>query len=549
MKNLISKSRARKAKIRIRKAEKAATAQPAEPFYRRPAAGIVLGVLIWLTAIVLLHGRVAGVHQELSNDPLKMLGDGLILALGITAAAILLRVMCPAVLRKNDSIALLFLTSALSLIICRLIIALTDSQPHGALIAPSTVFYLLPVGLAPLLVTILLNSTIGLITGLWVTIATAALCDYNPAVILTGFSVTILITFAASSVRRRAQLFRIALTIGVVKMLCVVALGAIHATDVSTDLLLRQIAGGIVSGALTSTLALLLIPFYETIFKITTDITLLELSDLGHPLLQRLALEAPGTYHHSLVVADLSQRAADDIGSNGLLTRVCSYFHDIGKLTKPEFFTENIPAGENPHDDLTPSMSTLVITSHVKEGLSLAVLHKLPQPILDAIQEHHGTSLVSYFHHKARQQLQVELGQPDRATDAKNTNVEEASFRYPGPRPRTREMAIIAVADSVESASRSLPKPTAQSIEQLVDEIVEDRIRDRQLDLCELTFTELARIKRSFVFTLTSMHHSRVAYPKDENRRPEQTKVSAGENGETEEAGEALPLASESPLT
>ncbi|MDA0322962.1 MAG: HDIG domain-containing protein [Verrucomicrobia bacterium] len=546
MKSIISKSRAKKAKTRIRNAEKAASARPAEPFYRRRAAGVILGVLIWLTAIVLLHGNSSGIHTDVPDDPLRIFGDGLLLGIATVAAALLLRVMQPGLLRKNDSISLLFFTSALCLVICRLILAITDTQPHSAVVSPATVVYLLPVGLAPLLATILLNPTVGLVVGLWVAIAAAALCDYSAAVMLSGFAVTVLITFTASNVRRRAQLFRIALTIGAVKIICVTAISALNAADTSTELLLRSIAVGIVSGALTSILALLLIPFYETIFKITTDITLLELSDLGHPLLQRLALEAPGTYHHSLVVANLTQRAAADIGANGLLTRVCSYFHDIGKLTKPEFFTENQRPGENPHDDLTPSMSTLVITSHVKEGLSLAVLHKLPQPILDAIQEHHGTSLVYFFHHKARQQLQCELEQPRGAADPTTTNVEEGSFRYPGPRPRTREMAIIALADCVESASRSLAKPTAQSIEELVNSIVEDRIKDHQLDLCDLTFTELARIKSSFVFTLTSMHHSRVPYPKNENRRSEQTEVSTGENGDSEEAGEALSLASQS---
>ena len=247
------------------------------------------------------------------------------------------------------------------------------------------------------------------------------------------------------------------------------------------------------------------------LFGLTSNMSLLELSDLGHPLLQRLAFEAPGTYHHSLMVANLAQSAADEIGANAILARVGAYFHDIGKLSKPGYFTENIRTEENPHDELAPSMSALVVMAHIKEGLTLGMLNKLPHPVLDIIQQHHGTGLVYYFHHKAGRQAQAE----SQASAARRPSVvDESSYRYPGPKPMGRETAIIMLADAVEAASRSLDKPTATGITELVDRLAEARIEDGQFDDCEMTLEELSRVKRAFGVCLTNMMHSRIAYPK-----------------------------------
>jgi hypothetical protein len=297
---------------------------------------------------------------------------------------------------------------------------------------------------------------------------------------------------------------------------------------------LFQALTALANGLLCAFLTLLLIPLFETLFGITTDITLLELSDLSNPVLQRLAMEAPGTYHHSLMVASLSQAAAQEVGANALLVRVSAYFHDIGKLTKPEFFIENAQFRDNPHDDLAPSMSTLVVTSHVKEGVTLARRHKLPRLVVDAIQQHHGSGLVSYFYHRARQQQ--EAVEPVTAAQ-KTTAVKEEDYRYPGPRPQSREMAILSLADSVEAASRSMEKPTASRIENLVSEIVNSKLLDGQLDDCDLTLSQLAAIKKSFVFTLMNMLHGRIAYPQDENRNKQSTKKTS--NGAAPDKGTA----------
>jgi len=294
----------------------------------------------------------------------------------------------------------------------------------------------------------------------------------------------------------------------------VVAASAVQVwPDSSAVITMHQTVSCIGSGILSAVLALLILPLLEHLFGITSDITLLEFSDLGHPLLQRLALEAPGTYHHSLVVANIAQAAAEVIGANSLEARVSAYFHDIGKLTKPNFFAENIHLQENPHDNLPPSMSTLIITSHVKEGLSLAMLHKLPEPVRRAIQEHHGTSMLQCFHHKAVSQLELEMG----IDGAQVTRVDDHHFRYAGPRPSTRVSGIICLADAVEATSRSIEKPTPGHIENMVNEIVRKRLEDGQLDDCELSLLELSKIRRTFVFTLTTMLHGRIAYPKNES--------------------------------
>jgi putative nucleotidyltransferase with HDIG domain len=340
----------------------------------------------------------------------------------------------------------------------------------------------------------------------------------------------------AEGVRTRAKVVRAGLIGGLAAVISVLVMTALHWESVQAAFVLRQAGACVVSGFLSALLVLLILPLFESAFHITTNITLLELSDLGHPLLQRLAIEAPGTYHHSLVVANLAQAAADEIGANALLTRVGAYFHDIGKLTKPGFFAENLQHQRNPHDELPPSMSTLVITAHVKEGLSLAMLHKLPECVMNIISEHHGNSLLACFHRKAQTQLETELAETEPAGGGANAQLDESDFRYSGPRPGTRESAIISLADAVEAASRSMEKKTPGHIEGLIDDIVNARVRDGQLSRCELTMLELDRIKRSFIFTLTNMHHGRVAYPDDENRDKQPPRAAQGTQGENQGA-------------
>jgi putative nucleotidyltransferase with HDIG domain len=246
-----------------------------------------------------------------------------------------------------------------------------------------------------------------------------------------------------------------------------------------------------------------LLPFIERAFGVLTDLSLLEVGDVAHPLLQELVRRAPGTYNHSINVASIGEAAAEAIGARGLLVRVGAYFHDIGKMLKPAYFVEN-QGQENRHESLMPAMSTLIIIAHVKEGVELARQYNLPQPIVDLIAEHHGTTLVEYFYRRATERQQ---------TQADGTEVDEQTYRYPGPKPATRESAVLMLADAVESASRALTEPTPARIQSLVHDLAMKRLLDGQFDECGLTLEELELVEQSLVKSLTAVYHGRVKYP------------------------------------
>ena len=246
------------------------------------------------------------------------------------------------------------------------------------------------------------------------------------------------------------------------------------------------------------------LPFIEHAFGVVTDISLLELTGVSHPLLMELARRAPGTYNHSMTVASLAEAAAESIGANGLLARVGAYFHDIGKMTKAEYFIENMTEGsENHHKSLAPAMSTLIIIGHVKDGLELAEEHNLPDPLRQFIEQHHGTTLVEYFYHEATR----------KKDDDHRTDADESSFRYPGPKPQSRETAVLMLADAVESASRTLKEPTPKRIQSLVHEISMKRLLDGQFDECNLKMNEIRMVEESLIKSLLAAHHGRVRYP------------------------------------
>ena len=264
-----------------------------------------------------------------------------------------------------------------------------------------------------------------------------------------------------------------------------------------------QVGGG---GLFAGFIVLGILPFIEKAFRITTSMTLLELADASQPLLRRLALEAPGTYNHSLQVATLSEAAADAIGSNSLLCRVGSYYHDIGKINKPDYFVENQMDGENRHLNLSPSLSLRIILSHVKDGVELAREYSLPTSLLPIIQQHHGTTLVEYFYHQA-------MNQQDQQSDADAAQLNDAEYRYPGPKPKSKESAVVMLADAVESCARAMSEPTPARIETIVHELAMKRLHDGQFDECDLTMRDLERIERSLAKTLQGIYHGRIAYP------------------------------------
>jgi putative nucleotidyltransferase with HDIG domain len=311
--------------------------------------------------------------------------------------------------------------------------------------------------------------------------------------------------FYCRKIRSRTRLVNVGLTAAAIVFPTVIGvqymLGQPLHQALLTDAILFS-AGTFAAGLLMTNL----LPFLEGWFEIQTDARLLELSDANHPLLKELVQRAPGTYNHSINVASISEAAADSIGANGLLCRVAAYFHDVGKLRKPEYFIENQAGGINKHDDLTPSMSTLVIVAHVKDGIEIGRNHKLPPRIIDLIEQHHGTTMVEYFYRRAIKNSKDE-------NDGVATGVDEADFRYPGPRPQTREAAVMMLADAVESASRTLREPTPARIENLVTEISKKKLDDNQFDECDITIEELKTICDSLVKSLNAMYHARVQYP------------------------------------
>ncbi|MDF2378284.1 MAG: HDIG domain-containing protein, partial [Verrucomicrobiales bacterium] len=327
--------------------------------------------------------------------------------------------------------------------------------------------------------------------------------------------------YLSNQVRKRSRLVTAGAYSGVACACLAFTLGQIQWPGFDADLSQWQMVGKqALSAVLVSTLTAIvvsgLLPLIEAAFRITTEVSWIELADLNHPLLKKMTIEAPGTYHHSLVVATLAETAAEAIGARSVMCRVCSYFHDIGKMKKPAYFVENIGDGHNPHDDLTPNMSALIVMAHVKDGVDMAIKHKLNAEIVNVIREHHGTSLIRFFYHRAlklRDEIQQQF-EEGKAHEEDIPEVKAESFRYAGPKPRTRESAIISLADSVESASRSMQKPTVKKINEMIDEIFRDRLNDGQLDDAALTLSDLATIKNSFSKTLRSMMHTRIEYPK-----------------------------------
>ncbi len=331
-------------------------------------------------------------------------------------------------------------------------------------------------------------------------------------------------TLLTGRIHSRTHLITVAILAALITMLTTVGVGIVAGQTLSSggpgDALeplflggpLYLVLKGLVSEAawagmciVVSALAMTgLLPLVEKAFGVQTDLSLLELSDASHPLLRRLAQRAPGTYNHSINVASIAESAADAIGANGLLVRVGAYFHDIGKMFKPEYFIENQSAGINQHDSLQPAMSTLVIIAHVKDGADLARNHHLPEPIIDFILQHHGTTLVEYFYREAARRSEE---------DPNRESVSDKDFRYPGPKPQTLEAAVLMLADTVESASRTLVDPTPARISNLVEAIAQKKVADGQFDECGLTFSQLHRVRQSLVKSLTAIYHARVKYP------------------------------------
>ena len=442
-----------------------------------------------------------------------------LITIGILCCALLfIRASDKDFIHRNRELGVACLAIIFNLLLIRLLLQLSDtvlisqSKTFGALVQ-----YMQPFAMAPILVAVLLTPSTALLTTIIISFLSAIMMGTSFDVLFISLFSGLVAIYFTNDVRKRSKLVKAGWLAGLGVAICAGFLGLLNQLDL--NIVVSQIAVAAISGLLTGTLVVGLLPLLEQMFRFTTEITLLELTDYNHPLLRRMQVEAPGTYHHSLMVANLAERAAAEIGANPLTCRACALFHDIGKLVKPEYFIENQREGINPHGEQTPSMSAIVIKAHVKEGVQMAKTHKLPRIIIDVIRQHHGTSLIQYFYYealkkeRARNQSQTQMPFVHEVK-----SVDESTFRYDGPRPRFRESAIIFIADSVEAASRSLKKITPLAIDELIDNIVKDRLADGQLDECPITMNEIARIKRSFSFTILNMMHTRVEYPKKESK-------------------------------
>jgi len=390
-----------------------------------------------------------------------------------------------------------------TLALCRLTLFLLGAFTiHFETVDALTLPYALPVAAGAMLVTLLLNVRTALVFSMMASILLGLMVPENPLFTLFGFVTSLIGTFAVANVQRRSQLARAGLWVGFISAGVVAGIDLQQATLWDSARLYDlpfALCGGLLSGMIVSAL----LPVVELIFNVPTNIRLLELSDLNHSLLRRLLERAPGTYHHSMIMSNMAEQGAKAIDENALLARVGCYYHDIGKMAKPDYFIENQWGHDNNlHDKLTPSMSRLVLVSHVKDGIELARKYKLPEEIIDMIPQHHGTRLIGYFYSKAQQDQGSEERPPD-----------EESYRYPGPKPQTKVAAIIMLADTVEAASRVLDDPSPSRLAALVDRVVNTIYLDQQLDECDLTLKDLRLIAESFVKTLSGTFHHRIQYP------------------------------------
>lgn len=364
--------------------------------------------------------------------------------------------------------------------------------------------FIIPIACAPILMTVFLDSKISIVINSLNLLFVTVIVGFDPRVILIGIVSTIVSSTTLKKVSQRNDILYSTVYVAAAVAVVILSSGILLSNNIKQILLdvILAVFGAFISGIL----AMGLLPFLESSFSLVTNMKLLELSNPNNPLLKRLLMEAPGTYHHSVMVANLAEVAAEEVGANPMLVRVGAYYHDVGKIKRPFFFGENQLGGTNPHDKISPTLSTTIIISHVKDGLELAKEYDIPKVVSDMIVQHHGTTLVKYFYYTLKNSSE----NPD--------EIREEDFRYPGPKPQSKEAAIIMMADSVEAAVRSIQEPTLEKIEDMVNNIVKDKMNSNQLNECDLTFRELEVIKACFLRVLKGIYHHRIEYPTEKGK-------------------------------
>lgn len=365
-------------------------------------------------------------------------------------------------------------------------------------LAQETMGFALPAAAGAMLTGLLLNFHTALVFSFVVGIMLGISFRGDVFMAIYYFLGSITAAFCVIQCKKRTAVLRAGALTGLVNIVAIIGID-LYRGEIMTRAA-YDIAAGFFGSLAVSMLVSVSLPFFESMFDIATDIKLLELLDPNQPLLKEMVYKGPGTYHHSILIGNLAEAAAEAIGENPLLARVGGYYHDIGKIKKPEYFIENQRPSENKHDRLMPSMSGLIIASHVKDGVELAREYKLPTSVIDIIEQHHGTSLITYFYQKAKDL------QPF-------TKIAEEDYRYPGPRPRTKVAAIVMLADAVEAASRTLDDPTPQRIQALTNSVITRIFLDDQLSKCDLTLKDLREIAKSFNLILNGIFHHRIDYP------------------------------------
>jgi putative nucleotidyltransferase with HDIG domain len=459
----------------------------------------------WFLPLMTVVFLIATLQIVCSSVPLPLgafsiLGVFLLLLFLLGALAVYVRFLQPKDVRRPRSLLLLGTVLVIVLLLTRyglvVVNSLDQTFPH---IQFSSLRAALPVGLGGVLLTILFNTRLAFAGSLSLSILASIMLGGSLHYFLYVFVGSLVGVSALAGVQSRTAFLRAGLWIAVANAY---SLAAFALLDGSAETLGADIVGGLINGALVAVLGSGLLPVLEHPFERTTVFTLLELSNLNAPILRHLILTAPGTYYHSMTVGALAEAAAEAVGANALLCRVGAYYHDIGKTTHPGYFIENQSDAANRHDKLAPSLSRTILMSHVKDGIELARSYGLPEVLVDLIPQHHGTRLVSYFYERAKQSADPDL-----------QAVSEADYRYPGPKPQTREAAILMLADTVEASSRTLTEPTLARIQGAVQKIINGIFVDGQLDECDLTLRDLHLIANSFVRILTGIFHHRVEYP------------------------------------
>lgn len=404
--------------------------------------------------------------------------------------------------KARSSCLLVALVVTVSLIVTKLFLAVGDAVAESLKLDPTLFYLFAPFALGSLLTILLLDVNLAILCALVFSVFVVLLTRQS-LLLVYSIAGSLAAIYALDQYRERSAIVKAGLAIGAINLLSAVALQFyLSPKGFQWGSVSVLASASLASGLFSAMLASLLLPALESLFEITTDIRLLELSSLNQPLLRRLAVEAPGTYHHSLAVGTLAEGSAEAIGANALLVRVGAYYHDIGKMKKPEYYVENQIYSSNKHESLSPRMSSLVIASHVKDGLAMAEQVNLGPMVRDMIPQHHGTRLMTYFYQKAKDAAVEKLGK-----------VSENDFRYPGPKPQSKEAAILMLADQVEAAARTLQDPNPGQIRSMIKRLIQSTIQDGQFDECDITMSELERIARSFERTITTMYHHRIEYP------------------------------------